>query len=130
MDCLLSDTKQHFFTGMYRTILGSASWKIFVKVRHNSAVLDIFTELGNVMNKIGESDARLWELLIRLFSIEWGTASESTVIGLPELTWSSAFLEPKFLKLSGYYTVVNSVFFFAQQVFLVASLMLWTKSNW
>ena len=53
-------------------------------------------------------------ILAKFASTAWGTALESTVLGLPHFTWSSTFLQFKatFVTPSRYCIVINYVFTF------------------
>ena len=74
---------------------------------------------------------RVRVLLTGFASLVWSTASESTVFGLPDLAWSSRFLQPGQNFLNHLVNLQGSTVFstFEQQIFLIASVALWPNSN-
>ena len=89
----------------------------------------------------GREYAELWDaeltwyslrkLLTRFTSITCSTASEFTVLGLPDHDWSLRFLQPKKNFLNYLVTVLGSTtpLPFPQQIFLIASTELWLSFN-
>ena len=61
--------------------------------KHNLAAPDDFTEVVKMMNHTLLWDADSLLILLVIFaSMAWSMASESTVLGLSDLAWSSRFL--------------------------------------
>ena len=54
----------------------------------------------------------LWMLLAGNTSMAWGTALESTVLGLPDLNWSLKFLQPEQNFLNHLVIEINYIFTF------------------
>ena len=86
----------------------------FHNMRHYSTVLDVsmmftveWTTLDHEMPILPDT---LWILHTRLVSVALSTSSKSMVLCLPDLAWSSNFLEPEKNFLN--HTVINCAFTF------------------
>ena len=102
--------------------------KYFGNVRHNSTTPDAFVEVMKVTNHPGYR-ARM--ILPEFASIAWGMASESTPLELPDLAWSSKFLEPE-RNFTNYLVIVLwsiAPLLFARQMLLAVSVVLCSSSN-
>ena len=91
-------------------------------MRPNSAAMNAFTKVVKVTNHTGWWDIELpdtlWLLLARFTSI----ASESIVLGLPDLAWSLRLFQSEKNFLNQLVTVLQSAAPspFTQQMFLIA----------
>ena len=67
----------------------------------------------------------LRELSARFTSLAKSTISESMVLGLPKLAWSSKFLQPEINILNHYITVLRSILpsLFAQKMFIFCAAL-------
>ena len=112
----------------------------FINMRHNLATPDIFAVVVKVMNNIGlwgadltwySSSATFRIFLVEFAFIAWSTASESTLLDLPDPTWSSRFLPSALNSFNHLITILWSTAHspFAQWMFLVVSAALWPGSN-
>ena len=102
----------------------------FCNVKHNSISLDAFAK---VMMIIDNSRLRYRTRIILSWfaSKTWNTASESIVLGLFNLVWWSRLLQPMKNFLNHLVTVLwsTATSSFTQQMFLVASAILWLYLN-
>ena len=72
----------------------------FGNMRHGLIAIDAFAKIQKMMNHAGKWDTKL-TFVAKIM------ASESIALSLPDLVWSSKFLQP-----SGYHTAINSAFTF------------------
>ena len=81
--------------------------------------------------EIHSSSDTLQVLLTKFFFMVLSTALESTVLALPDLAWSSRFLQPEQNFLNHPFTVLWSTapWPFMQQIFLIAFVALWLSLN-
>ena len=101
---------------------------------NNLTVSDVFSGVVKTKNHTEPLSAELvWYTLKRnlpdLF-MACHTTSESTVLGLPDFTWLSSFLQPE----RNFYHLVTELWStaslpFLQQMFLFASMALWPSLN-
>ena len=104
----LSNKLSIWFPSKFIYLGESKVWQYFCNMKHNLAALDAFTEIVKVTNHNGLWDAKLaWYSLLNLPLWPW--------YPVLVLTWLCLIIEvltikAKFLRLSGYCTVINKHF--------------------
>ena len=84
----------------------------FVNVRHNLAVLDVFTEVMKETNHSGLWDAELAWYSPSATHLIYIHSLESTLLSLTDLSWSSKFKQNFFNRQVLQYRVINDSFTF------------------
>ena len=103
-------------------------------MRHYSAAPDTFAKIVKMTNHMKLWDAKidiLWVLLITFAFMAWSTALESTLLDQPNFAWLLRFLQSE----QNFFNHLVTVWWstaplpFMQQMFLLASVVLWPNSN-